>query len=59
MAWFSKWKGDFCHKVKGILDSAGRKDDYIEINLTDSPYCYNPLASDLDAYALAYVSLRF
>ena len=47
-------KGDFCHKVRGILARHGREDDYVEINLTDSPYRYNPLASDLDAYALAY-----
>ena len=47
-------KGDFCHKVHGILARHGREDDYVEINLTDSPYRYNPLASDLDAYALAY-----
>jgi hypothetical protein len=47
-------KGDFCKKVQGILDRNGRADDYVEINLTDSKYCYNPLNNDLDAYALAY-----
>lgn len=47
-------KGDFCHKVRGILEQNGRSDDYIEINLSDSPYRYNPLWNDLDAYALAY-----
>jgi hypothetical protein len=46
-------KGDFCRKVKGILERLGRGDDYIEIGL-DSEYSYNPLHNDLDAYALAY-----
>jgi TraM recognition site of TraD and TraG len=46
-------KGDFCRKVKEILEHHGRPDDYIEISL-DSEYRYNPLHSDLDAYALAY-----
>src|SRR5579862_9492129 len=46
-------KGDFCHKIKGILATHGREDDYIEISL-DSQYRYNPLHNDLDAYALAY-----
>jgi hypothetical protein len=46
-------KGDFCHKVKEILKRHGREEDYIEISL-DSPYRYNPLHNDLDAYALAY-----
>jgi TraM recognition site of TraD and TraG len=46
-------KGDFCRKVKDILDRHGRSDDYIEIGL-DSEYRYNPLHNDLDAYALAY-----
>ena len=46
-------KGDFCHKVKDILDRHGRSADYIEISL-DSEYRYNPLHNDLDAYALAY-----
>src|SRR5262249_23102262 len=50
----SKVKGDFCHKVRGILQKHGREADYIEINLTGSPYRYNPLWNDLDAYALAY-----
>jgi hypothetical protein len=47
-------KGDFCKKVLGILERHGRKEDYVEINLTDSPYRYNPLCNDLDPYALAY-----
>jgi hypothetical protein len=46
-------KGDFCHKIKEILARHGRDQDYIEIGL-DSPYRYNPLHNDLDAYALAY-----
>ena len=46
-------KGDFCRKVKDILDRHGRSDDYIQIGL-DSEYRYNPLYNDLDAYALAY-----
>jgi hypothetical protein len=46
-------KGDFCRKVKQILDRHGRGDDYIEISL-ESEYRYNPLHNDLDAYALAF-----
>ena len=46
-------KGDFCHKVRGILDKHGRGEDYIEVSL-DAEYRYNPLHNDLDAYALAY-----
>jgi hypothetical protein len=46
-------KGDFCRKVKGILEKHGRGDDYIEVSL-DSEYRYNPFHNDLDAYALAY-----
>ncbi|HEX5422117.1 MAG TPA: type IV secretion system DNA-binding domain-containing protein [Candidatus Acidoferrales bacterium] len=46
-------KGDFCRKVKSILDRHGRDEDYIEISL-DSEYRYNPLHNDLDAYALAF-----
>jgi len=46
-------KGDFCHRVNEILGRHGRAEDYIEISL-DSKYRYNPLQSDLDAYALAY-----
>jgi len=46
-------KGDFCHKVQKILDNNGRADDYLEVSL-ESPYRYNPLYNDLDAYALAY-----
>ena len=46
-------KGDFCHKVRGILERHGRLSDYAEIGL-DCEYRYNPLHSDLDAYTLAY-----
>src|SRR5437899_5892143 len=46
-------KGDFCRKVKDIRERHQRAEDYIEISL-DSEYCYNPLQSDLDEYALAY-----
>jgi len=46
-------KGDFCHKVRGILERHNRAEDYIEIGL-GSEYRYNPLHNDLDAYALAY-----
>ena len=47
-------KGDFCHRVREILARHGRADDYIEINLTSSPYRYNPLFNELDPYALAF-----
>lgn len=46
-------KGDFCRQVRDILTRHGRSDDYVEISL-ESPYRYNPLHNDLDAYALAY-----
>ena len=46
-------KGDFCHKIKAILTRNSREHDYIEVSLA-SPYRYNPLHNDLDAYALAY-----
>jgi hypothetical protein len=46
-------KGDFCRKVKQILDRHGRGEDYVEISL-DSEFRYNPLHSNLDAYALAF-----
>ena len=46
-------KGDFCQKVREILEKYGRGEDYIEISLA-SPYRYNPLHNDLEAYALAY-----
>ncbi len=46
-------KGDFCHKLRGILEKHGRRGDYVEVSL-GSPYRYNPLHNDLEAYALAY-----
>jgi len=46
-------KGDFCRHVREILERHGRAADYVEISLT-SPYRYNPLHNDLDAYALAF-----
>jgi TraM recognition site of TraD and TraG len=46
-------KGDFCHKVKRILERCGRPEDYVEVSL-ESCYRYNPLYNDLDAYTLAY-----
>jgi hypothetical protein len=46
-------KGDFCRRVREILDRHNRADDYIEISV-GSEYRYNPLHNDLDAYALAY-----
>ena len=46
-------KGDFCQKVRTILESHDRTEDYVEVNL-NADYRYNPLYNDLDAYALAY-----
>lgn len=46
-------KGSFCHQVQEMLEDAGRKDDYIEIGMS-SPYVYNPMNNDLEAFALAY-----
>ena len=46
-------KGDFCRHVKDILRRHDRAADYVEVGL-DSPFRYNPLHNDLDAYALAY-----
>ena len=46
-------KGDFCRKVRTILESHDRAEDYVEVNL-NADYLYNPLYNDLDAYALAY-----
>ena len=50
---FLEVKGDFCGKVRRILEQHGRGEDYLEVSL-DSCYRYNPLYNDLDAYALAY-----
>jgi hypothetical protein len=46
-------KGDFCGQVRGMLERAGRRDDYVEVGL-DTGVCYNPLHNDLDPYAVAY-----
>ena len=46
-------KGDFCHRIREILERHGRGDDYVEISL-NCEYRYNPLHNDLEAYALAY-----
>ena len=46
-------KGDFCQKVRAILNAHGRGGDYLEISL-ESEWAYNPLYNDLDGYALAY-----
>jgi len=46
-------KGDFCQKVRDLLQKYGRGQDYVEISLA-SPYRYNSLHNDLEAYALAY-----
>ena len=46
-------KGDFCHKIRGILKSHQREADYLEVSL-ESKYRYNPLHNDLEAYTLAY-----
>jgi hypothetical protein len=50
---FLEVKGDFCRRVHDILRGHGRDADYVEVSLA-SPYRYNPLHNDLDAYALAY-----
>ncbi|MXY99024.1 MAG: TraM recognition domain-containing protein [Gemmatimonadetes bacterium] len=47
-------KGDFCHQVRGILEDAGRADDYLEIGI-DGSLQWNPLDDPLlDSYSLAY-----
>ena len=46
-------KGDFCRKVKEILEAEGRGGDYVELAF-DRNYRYNPLHSDLSASALAF-----
>ena len=47
-------KGDFCHQVRGILEEAGRGDDYLEIGL-DGAWQWNPLSDgELDSFSLAY-----
>ena len=47
-------KGDFCHQVRGILEDAGRADDYLEIGIGGLVQ-WNPLDDPLlDSYSLAY-----
>jgi hypothetical protein len=46
-------KGDFCHKVRSVLEACGRAADHLEVSL-ERKYRYNPLHNDLEAYALAY-----
>jgi len=46
-------KGDFCHKIRKLLEKHHRREDYIEVSL-QGKYRYNPLYNDLDAYALAF-----
>ncbi len=46
-------KGDLCRQLDSVMRECGRQDDYVEVGL-DGSWRYNPLHSDLDAYALAY-----
>jgi len=46
-------KGDFCHKVRELLEKHHRGEDYVEVSL-QGEYRYNPLHNDQDAYALAF-----
>ena len=46
-------KGDFCHKVRGLLERYGRA-TITWRSAWNRKYRYNPLHNDLDAYALAY-----
>src|SRR5260370_933679 len=46
-------KGDFCHKVREILQRYRRERDYVEVSL-DSEDRDNTLHNDLGAHALAY-----
>src|SRR6266852_4380785 len=46
-------KGDFCHKIRNLLEKHHRREDYVEVSL-HGKYRYNPLYNDLDAYALAF-----
>jgi hypothetical protein len=46
-------KGDLCRQLASVMRECGREDDYVEVSL-NSKWRYNPLQSDLDAYALAY-----
>lgn len=46
-------KGDLCRQLASMMRECGRDEDYVEVSL-NSKWRYNPLQSDLDAYALAY-----
>jgi hypothetical protein len=46
-------KGDLCRQLASVMSECGRDEDYVEVSL-ESKWRYNPLQSDLDAYALAY-----
>ena len=46
-------KGDFCHDIRQILIDADRGEDYLEVGL-GGVWQWNPLASSLDSYSLAY-----
>jgi hypothetical protein len=46
-------KGDLCQKIEAILSKYNRAEDYVEIRL-DGKFCYNPLYSGQEAYALAF-----
>jgi hypothetical protein len=46
-------KGDFCYKIRGLLEKHGRVEDYVEVSL-DGHSLYNPLHNDQDAYTLAF-----
>src|SRR5712664_4239284 len=46
-------KGDFCHKIRRLLEKHRRPEDYVEVSL-QGKFRYNPLFNDLDAYALAF-----
>jgi len=46
-------KGDFCYKIRELLEKHHRGGDYVEVSL-QGEYRYNPLHNDLDAYSLAY-----
>lgn len=46
-------KGDFCRKIRSLLEKYDRQSDYQEVHLTGD-LRYNPLGGEWDAYALAY-----
>jgi hypothetical protein len=46
-------KGDFCHKVRTLLEKYHRHEDYVEVSL-HGDYRYNPIHNDQDAYAMAF-----